>query len=377
MNPNLAEILVANGTGAVLVVMLYLSRRTYYKRKTIGGKMFDFMLLITWVANIAEIISFLIDGKDFPFCRGLLLAVNAICVGATVTTGFCWCLYTDFRIHRNRQSVRKTAARLGLPFVVILLMLLADLFGAKLLFEITPENVYVRGKLSPLVYLLLFAYYTYSVVITYRFWKKAPYVRFFPVLYFILPCMVGTVVQGLFYGITIGWLTVAIAFVFVQLHFQSESAFIDNLSGLYNRNYFIHVFEVLQRKSNNRTYGIMMDINGFKKINDTFGHIVGDDVIRTIGAILQESTPDNSVALRMGGDEFVVLLMDGTQEQTDGVIQQIQNRVAQCNESREKSYTLSLSIGSACYHGGDTDVFLSDMDKELYACKQRYYGSIQ
>ena len=62
MNPNLAEILVANGTGAVLVVMLYLSRRTYYKRKTIGGKMFDFMLLITWVANIAEIISFLFDG---------------------------------------------------------------------------------------------------------------------------------------------------------------------------------------------------------------------------------------------------------------------------------------------------------------------------
>ena len=169
----------------------------------------------------------------------------------------------------------------------------------------------------------------------------------------------------------------AIAFVFVQLHFQSESAFIDNLSGLYNRNYFIHVFEVLQRKSNNRTYGIMMDINGFKKINDTFGHIVGDDVIRTIGAILQESTPDNSVALRMGGDEFVVLLMDGTQEQTDGVIQQIQNRVAQCNESRKKSYTLSLAIGSACYHGGDTDVFLSDMDKELYASKQRYYSSIQ
>lgn len=132
MNPNLAEIMVANGTGAALVIMLYLSRRTYYKRKTIGGKLFDFMLLITWVANIAEIISFLIDGKDFPFCRGLLLAVNAICVGATVTTGYCWCLYTDFRIHRSRQSMRKIAIGLGVPFAVIMLLLLADLFGAKL-----------------------------------------------------------------------------------------------------------------------------------------------------------------------------------------------------------------------------------------------------
>ena len=376
MNPNLAEIMVANGTGAALVIMLYLSRRTYYKRKTIGGKLFDFMLLITWVANIAEIISFLIDGKDFPFCRGLLLAVNAICVGATVTTGYCWCLYTDFRIHRNRRSMQKIAVRLGIPFAVIMLLLLADLFGAKLLFEITPKNVYVRGKLSPLVYLLLFAYYTYSVVTTYRFWKKAPYVRFFPVLYFILPCMVGTVIQGMFYGITIGWLTVAIAFVFVQLHFQSENAFIDNLSGLYNRNYFIHVFEVLQRKNNNRTYGIMMDINGFKKINDTFGHIVGDDVIRTIGSVLQESTPDNSVALRMGGDEFVVLLTDSSQEETEAVIRQIQDRITECNESKEKPYALSLSIGSAYYSGGDTDVFLSDMDKELYACKQMYYRSV-
>ena len=131
MNPNLAEILVANGTGAVLVVMLYLSRRTYYKRKTIGGKLFDFMLLITWVANLAEIVSFLIDGKDSPLCRGLLLAVNAVCIGSTVTTGFCWCLYTDFRIHRSRQSVRKTAARLGLPFAGVLLVLRAEWFGAK------------------------------------------------------------------------------------------------------------------------------------------------------------------------------------------------------------------------------------------------------
>lgn len=73
--------------------------------------------------------------------------------------------------------MQKIAVRPGIPFAVIMLLLLADLFGAKLLFEITPENVYVRGKLSPLVYLLLFAYYTYSVVTAYRFWKKAPYKR--------------------------------------------------------------------------------------------------------------------------------------------------------------------------------------------------------
>lgn len=375
MNPNLTEILVANGTGAALAFMLCLSRLKYHKTKNIGAKLFDIMLYVTLLANIAEAVSFLLDGKSFPFCRGLLLVVNGFCVAAAVIVGYCFCLYTDFRIHRNRQYMKKTALALAVPLLVILLLLLADLFGAGLLYAITSENLYVRGPFYLLAFLSLFAYYTYSVAVTYRSWKEYPHVKFFPVLYFIIPCVVGTVVQSMFYGITLGWMAVAIAFVFVQLNFQGENAFMDELSGLYNRNYFNHIFNVFPRKHYDNVYGIMMDVDGFKKINDTFGHVTGDDALRTIAAILLKSAPDSSVTIRMGGDEFIVLLPGSSREETDAVIRQIRSYVDALNESGEKCYTLSLSIGSARYNGGSTDRFLSDMDQGLYQAKEAYYRS--
>ena len=128
MNPNLTEIVVANGVGAALIVMLQLSRSKYRKTKTNGERLFDIMLLITCAANIAEIVCFLIDGKRFPFSRILLYLVNAFCIGATVVVGYVWSLYTIYRIHRNGGSVKKNAVWLGIPTVVILLLLLADMW---------------------------------------------------------------------------------------------------------------------------------------------------------------------------------------------------------------------------------------------------------
>lgn len=373
MNFNLPELLVANGTGSALVILLYMSRVKSYKTKTIGEQLFDSMLIITLLANLLEIVTFLIDGKNFAFCHVLQLAINAVCIGSTVVIGFLWCLYTAFRTYRSSRHMRETAVRLCLPLAAVMILLLADLSGAGYLFEISSENVYRRGALSPLVYLVLFSYYVYSIVIVCRSRKKEPHVQFFPVLYFVVPCIVGTIIQGLFYGITLGWMTVSVAFVFVQLNLQNENTFIDEQSGLYNRNYFGYIVDHLQHGHHENVYGIMMDVNGFKKINDTYGHITGDDAIRCIGALLLESVSVGSVALRIGGDEFVVLLADSSWEKTEEMQQRILDRLNRFNQTGNKRYTLSVSMGSAYYTGGGAEAFLSAMDERLYECKRQYY----
>lgn len=373
MNSCLPEILVANGIGAALVILLYLSRIKTHETKTIGEQLFDIMLIITLSANIAEIISFLIDGKDFAFCHALQLAVNAFCIGSTVIIGYLWCLYTVFRAYRSNRHIKKAYVMLGLPFAAVMILLLADLFGAGLIFTISPENVYSREFLAPLVYLALFFYYAYSIMVVFRCRKRGLHVQFFPVLYFVVPCVVGTVIQGLFYGITVGWLMVSVAFVFVQLNLQNENTFIDGLSGLYNRKYLGYLFNRLEHGHYENVYGIMMDVNEFKKINDTCGHVAGDDTIRYIGALLLESIPTGSMALRIGGDEFIVLLTDSSPEKAEEMRQRILGHVNDFNQKGDKPYTLSVSTGSAHYTGGDTEAFLADMDRQLYQCKERYY----
>ncbi len=92
--------------------------------------------------------------------------------------------------------------------------------------------------------------------------------------------------QGAFYGMAFGWLSVAIAFVFVDSQTRSLRGYTDELSGLFGR----QVHELLSgahlRTQEKDVYGIMMDVNCFKEINDTYGHAEGDRAIQEIGHIL-------------------------------------------------------------------------------------------
>lgn len=82
------------------------------------------------------------------------------------------------------------------------------------------------------------------------------------------------------------WLSIALALIFMQIQSHTEILYVDELSGLYNRRYLNALLE--DRNINRKSlYGIMMDINDFKHINDKYGHDVGDQAIRTIGSLLK------------------------------------------------------------------------------------------
>ena len=101
---------------------------------------------------------------------------------------------------------------------------------------------------------------------------------------------------------------VAVALIFVQMQSYAESLYMDELSGLYNRRYFNAVLAEKKIASHKSLYGIMMDVNDFKCINDNLGHSTGDKAICTLGNILIRSIPDDGMAIRYAGDEFIVLL---------------------------------------------------------------------
>ena len=179
------------------------------------------------------------------------------------------------RIHDiySREIVTAHFASIAWSVWVFLALLAANLFGTGWIFTISADNVYHRGPLNSLLYLLLFGYYAESVWQVHKAKRDGGTVEFFSVYYFVITCAVGTVLQGAFYGMAFGWLSVAIAFVFVDSLLRSLRSYIDELSGLFGRKYMNYCLDRIHATQEKDVYGIMMDVNCFKEINDTYGHV--------------------------------------------------------------------------------------------------------
>ena len=370
---NIPEILVANGFGAVMIVFLFLLRVQNSKTKQIGDGLYDGMLGATLLAQVTETASFLLDGGQFPGCRFLLYLTNTLCTGAAVFVGFFWCLFVDFRIYRSISHLKQKVRTFCIPFLAAAALLVVNLFGNGLIFRLSEENVYIRGSANILIYVVLLFYFVESIWQVHCSKRDGVTVLFFPVYYFVIPCVLGTLLQGLFYGLAFGWLAVAVAFVFVHIQLQNFNTFSDELSGLFNRKYLNYYLEKLHKAKTPGVYGIMLDVNDFKSINDSLGHSMGDRAIRVIGRILAEAVPENGVAMRMAGDEFIVLLHDGSEEALLDTRAAIEAGVENFNSTADMPFRLSFSMGTAWYNGRSTERFLAELDQKMYAEKKAYH----
>ncbi len=155
-----------------------------------------------------------------------------------------------------------------------------------------------------------------------------------------------------------------------------EQATRDPLTTVYNRRYFNQVIEqeILRSKRYDHPIGfLMIDVNHFKKINDTYGHQVGDQVLQEVAKLLQEQVRESDVVVRYGGDEFLLLLIE-TNGETETVKQRILDEVAQRNATNPVfDFPVTLSIGSAHWSAEDgqtVEKILAEADKRMYEEKQ-------
>ena len=244
-------------------------------------------------------------------------------------------------------------------------------------FTVSPENVYQRGRLIVLPYLVVFFDYFYTLCLNDISRKSGLHLRTMSPLTFVGPCIVGTVIQGMFYGIALGWTSAAIALVHIYQQTQFLNFYTDSLSALYNRRYLERVLERIARDQTTGVYGIMIDVNDFKHINDAYGHVAGDRAVRHIARILSQSISAESLAVRYAGDEFVLLLRSAEPASILALVRQVEQNVASWNESKQEPFTLSFAMGYSCFDPArmTPEEFLADMDRHMYENKRQHYQS--
>ncbi len=158
-------------------------------------------------------------------------------------------------------------------------------------------------------------------------------------------------------------------------HNLSEIATHDPLTGLFNRQYFLEKLDqaIVKAESFNLLMGLLfIDINGFKKVNDIYGHIKGDELLTEMGQVLTGAVRSSDLVARYGGDEFVILL-EGLKSIEN--VPMIASKVATAanNHFRPQDGKPSIAIGISVYpfHSKKAQELIELADQAMYISKAR------
>jgi len=155
----------------------------------------------------------------------------------------------------------------------------------------------------------------------------------------------------------------------IYYYFKGRSrSFMDPLTGAYNRKF---LYEVIANANFSEYQIIMYDVDHFKRVNDTFGHEIGDHVLKKFSDLIHHTIRTNDTFARIGGEEFSLLLTGSSRDDTLKLAERIRRGVEEMDLSfLSKNLTLTVSIGIAFYQEGATmESMMREADKKLYQAK--------
>ncbi|PZU88608.1 MAG: sensor domain-containing diguanylate cyclase [Shinella sp.] len=148
----------------------------------------------------------------------------------------------------------------------------------------------------------------------------------------------------------------------------------DALTGLSNRRAFREQAGLILQRSRRRSVALLMDLDHFKNVNDTFGHAAGDTVLVVSAQRIRDILRTDDALGRLGGEEFAALLSDCTVSDAMEIAEQIRRAVQQepirLDDGREIHVTLSIGLAAVSEGTEDIDILLSQADEALYGAKK-------
>jgi diguanylate cyclase (GGDEF)-like protein len=153
-----------------------------------------------------------------------------------------------------------------------------------------------------------------------------------------------------------------------------QLAYLDGLTGIFNRRYFeLRIIEEIERARRFEAgmAVIMVDIDHFKNLNDEFGHLLGDEVLRQVSSLFNSQLRKIDVVCRYGGEEFAILLSQTSRDRALSVADKLRRTVQLWQfPGVPRSVTISGGVGIFCDHGNSRDELVNAADSALYLAKK-------
>lgn len=369
----MSQIITANVAALVLLIIVKLHMWDQYKAgRLLDIKLLSTMMHLTILECIFDTLVFWIDGKNFLGAREINYAGNIIYYILKVAIVYFWPLFIEYKINSSYKKVKKLATIFAIPLLACSLLVLTTPFSG-IIFTINEDNIYTRTENYFIIpNLLIILYVVFGAVKVYLNRKKEEKYLLIPAIFFIVPVLLGIIVQVFSYGISLTFIGIAIGLTGVYLSTQNESAYKDPLCGVYNRRYYIDYVRSFcnSRKKDDFLVGILIDMDNFKQINDKYGHYAGDKALQLFGSVLREQIDDIGFAVRYGGDEFI-LISKQSEAAVDAVIADIVKEIDEINATGKNEFQLSFSYGMAKLNlDSNMNEFLRTMDARMYEMKR-------
>ena len=367
----------------VALLALILSNQS----KSVGSsslqRQFNRMIYSTIAILIIDAACWVIDGTTFSGARTLNFAIETLYYFFNIFMPFLWAVYSETAVNPDARLVRKRVSLLAAPILVYIVLLALNVENG-LIFFIDAKNVYHRGRGLIITFLLAYGYLLYACLRA--LWKASKFSwrgegkQYLAMAYFLVPPTIGGIIQTLFFGMNCIWIGTVIGIMLVYIDSLNRQISTEPLTGLNNRR---ELLKFLARET--REFGrssvlalIMMDIDHFKEVNDTYGHFRGDEVLIFVADILKQSCKNTPAFLaRIGGDEFCIVYPTDSVEAVEWLIAKIGNNVSSWNSSHIEQIPLSLSVGYSVWNaeeGDTTGALYKRADQSMYEVKRARYA---
>jgi diguanylate cyclase (GGDEF)-like protein len=341
--------------------------------KTKQARLFQVLSAIVLTVLALDSLLTLGDGSSRAWLRPFLLAGYGVYYVMQSTIGFIWLWYVRV-IVRPRRSLRSAFLIFALPALVCAaLSALSPLTGWCFWYDGAMR--YHRGNFSYLIMAnsLLYVVLSYVSIVVDR--AKLSPKKYHALLSFAAAPTLGGLIQIFNQGVCLLWPGLVISLFLIYLNLQNEQLNLDHLTGVNNRRGFdLELSRRVAEAREDSPFGlILIDLDGFKKINDAFGHAEGDLALKAMAGILRKCFHNEDFIARFGGDEFVAIVSIKEENDLKAIQKRLLRMVSDWNESSRLPWRLALSMGYALYpveRQLSADAFFKEVDKLLYADKE-------
>ncbi len=366
-------------TALLLILLLIFQGKAI---QTNSGKKFRKLVTMTLVLLMSEAVGHI--GEIYPGRLLFLAKIGYYIIFALDPANYLFailyinCWLDDSLQTRGRKII--TGAYQAFVAINFILVTVSTVFDLKW-FYYFEGNQYMRGPLFMirgallLVFCLLLSFYTLC-------YRKKIYSGYRTAI-FALPtlAMAGALLQIIFTGMNMTYASIAIGLLILFFYLQAKNLDVDYLTGALNRRGLdIRLEEAVKNaNSSGKPFSaIMLDLDRFKAINDTYGHTEGDYALKTVANVLFKVFPTRAHIGRFGGDEFCVVSEISDPDELDKKIEIVDDELDKLNYKRERPYDLEVSMGHMVYDVESkmtAKEFQMAIDELMYIQKRKHHLS--